>query len=424
LNKLDNILFELIQVAIGTRRELTQSLSADEWAQLRLEFKKQALLGIGYVGVTKLPAGQTPPIQVLAQWVHNAEKIRKKNERITGECVSLCEQLAHDGLWACILKGQGNLINYPEGLRDYRTPGDIDVWCAPIDKIEIAEGNDSGARYVSYRGERAVIEYALMQARLADKQDSEVRYIHVELPNIWPVDVEIHHKPSFLFSPLKNRRLQKWFKDHLFVNQKAVLNGSIIPIPSPSFNAIYQLSHIYRHLFDEGIGLRQLLDYYFVLRALHIEQVEHSDRTQSMAMWAHSTYSGQASGLGRSVLSNMQIIYHLKRFGLSKFASAVMFVLQEAFAMPNVYLICEPNEKEGKWLLNEIMMGGNFGQYDERIERVSKSFMGFRVSGGSLHAWEKTKHNMRMLNHYPVEVMWEPVFRLYHWLWRRFEWWK
>ena len=30
------------------------------------------------------------------------------------------------------------------------------------------------------------------------------------------------------------------------------------------------------------------------------------------------------------------------------------------------WMICEPNEKEGRKLLEEIMKGGNFGQYDER----------------------------------------------------------
>lgn len=36
-------------------------------------------------------------------------------------------------------------------------------------------------------------------------------------------------------------------------------------MPMTSFNVIYILSHLYRHVFTEGIGLRQLIDYYFVL---------------------------------------------------------------------------------------------------------------------------------------------------------------
>ena len=36
-------------------------------------------------------------------------------------------------------------------------------------------------------------------------------------------------------------------------------------IPTVEFNIIFQLTHIYSHLMNEGIGLRQLLDYYYVL---------------------------------------------------------------------------------------------------------------------------------------------------------------
>ena len=32
-----------------------------------------------------------------------------------------------------------------------------------------------------------------------------------------------------------------------------------------SFNVIYQLCHLYHHFFDEGIGLRQIIDYYYGL---------------------------------------------------------------------------------------------------------------------------------------------------------------
>ncbi|MBQ0047149.1 MAG: hypothetical protein KBT33_06500 [Prevotellaceae bacterium] len=100
---------------------------------------------------------------------------------------------------------------------------------------------------------------------------------------------------------------------------------------------------------------------------------------------------------------------------MKKFAGAVMCVLQTVFAMPDEYLICQPNEKEGKFLLNEIMMAGNFGKYDERIKHGDTQFS---------HAIEKTKHNLRVLTHYPEEVICEPFFRVYHWIWRRFELWR
>ena len=100
---------------------------------------------------------------------------------------------------------------------------------------------------------------------------------------------------------------------------------------------------------------------------------------------------------------------------MKRFASAVMHVLQTVFAMPNEYFICQPNEKEGKFLLNEIMQAGNFGKYDRRIKKTNSQ-------GG--HAWEKLKHNLRLVGHYPEEVICEPFFRVYHYFWRRLSLWR
>ena len=38
-----------------------------------------------------------------------------------------------------------------------------------------------------------------------------------------------------------------------------------IAIPTTAFNVIYQLTHLYYHFFDEGIGMRQIIDYYYVV---------------------------------------------------------------------------------------------------------------------------------------------------------------
>ena len=75
------------------------------------------------------------------------------------------------------------------------------------------------------------------------------------------------------------------------------------------------------------------------------------------------------------------------------------------------WLLWEPNEKEGKKLLEEIMKGGNFGQYDTRDAALKK--------GGMVkHGVWKLKRVMRLVSSYPEEALWEPVFRVYHLVWR------
>lgn len=367
-------LFELLQVAIGNRKALTSRLTDEEWESLYSECEKHALLGIAFCGVERLPKEQFPPFDVAAEWVHDAQVAKERNKKLNAECEALAKQLENDGLWSCILKGQSNLVNYPEYLRDSRTAGDIDVWCAPISRQD--------------KGERMVIEYALSRAKAANQPVPEVRYHHVELENVYPVDVEIHHRPSFMCSPLRNIRLRNWCRKFEGANEIASIDGHEFPVPSVSFNAVYQLVHIYRHLFDEGIGLRQILDYYMVLRRFREDGLEFREESWEI----------------------------IGRLGMKRFASAIMYVLQKVFAMPDEYLICKPDEKVGDFVLSEILVGGNFGRADNRFAKAK--------DGVLAHAFGKTLHNLMFLRYFPEEVLWEHVFRLYHWIWRKWELWK
>ena len=375
-------------MAIGNRQALTSRPTDEEWELLYSECEKHALLGIAFCGVERLPKEQFPPFDVAAEWVHDAQVAKERNQKVTKISEIVCRQLEKDGFWTCILKGQANLINYPEWLRDYRTSGDIDLWAWPL--------NIGGNR----RGIKDVILYSIDNANKAGIGYPAVRYNNTELPGVWPIEVEIHHRPSFMNCWYRNRRLQQWGKDNVGNSVNVSISGCTLPIATTSFNAVYQLSHIYCHLFDEGIGLRQILDYYFVLQTLSVP-----------------LHRGKCGDVRDERFEIMHVIEH---FGMKKFASAMMYVLQTVFAMPDEYLICKPNEKEGKFLLSEIMQAGNFGKYDERIKRVEGSYLKVQCN----HAFEKWKHNLRLIAHYPEEVLWEPIFRVYHFVWRRCELWR
>ena len=423
---IEQLFFELLQIVVGTRNTMNRQPTSREWALLFDMSKKQALVAIAFAGVNKLREaradGDGIDEMTYLKWLGLTAKVAQRNKEVNAACVKLVKQYAQDGIQCCILKGQGNLEYYQTlsnsplkgeskdtNLGLCRTVGDIDVWCKNPSNSHLDGEYGVPSSVHNCTGIRGVIEYVNKLHRIAGtKPHDGVRYHHVDAPAINGNRVEVHFRPLFLDSPIRNWRLQKWFKDNeQFGLHDAKIGDSVLPVPTASFNAVYQLCHIYRHLFDEGIGLRQLLDYYFVLRTLHIEQGELSDSSSSMSQWAE--------GMGIVVKSNAEIMYTLGRFGMKKFAAAVMYVLQTVFAMPDEYLICPPNEKEGKFLLNEIMQAGNFGKYDERIKHGGTQ---------SQHAWEKTKHNLRLLTHYPEEVLWEPFFRVYHWIWRRFELWR
>lgn len=351
--------FELLQIAVGNRERLSHLLSDEEWERMLTMCTEQTLDGIGFAACRKLDMECGPSKRLLMQWAGQAVTIEANNQQLSKLCRKVTRRLAEDGFDTCILKGQSNLAFYPEDLRSFRTPGDIDLWLLPKDK--------------EVDGPEAVIAYVREWRQHAGlSPDMEVQYHHVD----WKykgVSVELHFRLSWLNDPLANWRLQRWSKKH---QQWGKREYDGFPIPTTSFNVVYQLVHINRHLFNEGIGLRQLLDYYFVLKAFHEEtEVESRDA----------------------------ILRTLSSFNLRKFAGAVMYVLQTVFAMPNEYLLCEPREKEGQFLLDEIMMAGNFGQYDARnVVKADEGYVARFV--------RRQRRFMRFVTQYPSEVLWGPFF--------------
>ena len=355
------MIFELIQIALGVRERLSHPLTPEEWDGLFAEAQKQSVAGIAFEGVQRLPSDQWPPQVLLYEWIGAAESIRKRNVLLDRQCMKLQKRLGEAGIRSSILKGQGVARCYrlteqesrKENLAALRQPGDIDV-------------------YVDCGRERA-----LLFARHCGMKDVAWDYKHLHLDVFHDTEVEVHYRVEVLLNLWKNRKLQKWFKEHeeLLFSQ----NGELTT-PTIGFNRFYILLHIYRHFLYEGVGLRQLLDYYFVLKA------------------------------NTNLADDPNVSDLLKRFGMWKFGRGVMWILQVAFGLEREYMIGEPLESEGRFILQEVMAGGNFGHHDERL---------LSGKGGKLQTLKKVvKHNAHLLWHYPVEILWPPVWFAWHKCWK------
>lgn len=399
-----------LQIAIGVKQAMPEDISNADFHRLYKFCQRQALTGIGFRAVEKLHRqGVECPAELKIKWLTLALKIEKKNAQINEQCRELTEELRHDGLQCCILKGQGNLLNYPEELMMRRNPGDIDVWCvAPHEGLPFAvQTGKNTVEYVTYHGEKAIREYARMQYQYGGwSEECRVKkpklcYHHIKAPSINGTEVEIHYKPSFCHSPIRNIRMQRWFKAHTYECMKNNTHAGF-SMPTASVNVVYQMCHLFNHFFDEGLGLRQVMDYYFTLRVWHNDCMEEND-LKSQGLWTN--------GLGVPIMSKEEVMKTLRCFGMGKFTAAIMWVLHEMFAMPEEYQLCKLNEKEGRKLLSEIMLSGNFGQYDERGAEMK--------NGGMLkHGWWKLKRIMRLIGSYPEEALCEPLFRVWHLGWR------
>ena len=241
---MDFLFFELIRVAIGTQYSLSRLPSEAEWEELFEMAEKQSLIGVCFVGIHALGADSDEGYinigmseDLYFDWMGMAAQINMKNELVNQQCVELQKRLSADGLRSCVLKGQGVATLYGEELRGFRQSGDIDLWVdAP---------------------KKDVVDWA-KKVGLTEKPS----YLHVGASCFEDTAVELHYRPTYLRSFRHNRRLQQFCESHKVDWEER--NG--MTVPSWEFDMVYQLSHIYRHLFGLGVGLRQLMDYYFVLR--------------------------------------------------------------------------------------------------------------------------------------------------------------
>ena len=413
MEKQHQIFFDFLRFSIGSESEIPSSLKAADWEELYRIAQKQCLVGILFDGIQKLPPAEVGMSKdLLLQWIMQCQMLEKANVQLNDAAIQVSEWFRMKGFRTCILKGQGNALLYPNGL--YRTPGDIDIW---------VEGGDK--RVISFVRSISPHEKAC--------------YHHIEFPSYKGVEVEVHYRPSFLLCFWHNRKLQKYYervKEEQFSHRVMLGEQGEIAIPTVEFNLIFQLTHIYAHLMNEGIGLRQLQDYYYVLCDFYKVYQNFSNPSVSLSKGS-STFSPSPSSSGSGDVTALRcseplrykdggpskvspdcagwdrlgvLQKELKELGLWKFAGAIMYIMQEVFGMPASRLIVPPNEKYGKFVLNEVLEAGNFGKHDAR-NRFGRSKLG--------HNLQRVYRDMRLVRYFPAEAMSEPIFRVWHFLWRK-----
>lgn len=349
-----NAFEELLRIAAGERDCFTASPGDDRWEKIFRLAERHCILGPLAGGIARLPQEQRPPRPLWLRWLYSVDKIEKNNERMKARLAELCGMVSDAGMKCCLLKGLSTSLLYPG--QSPRQCGDIDLWV-------------DGCR-------KDVVAFAKARCEVG-----EVVYHHADARFFDDVEVELHFTPTWMFNPFLNCRLQRWFesrKGEMMSNRSEQLGCAV---PTPYFNIVYSVIHIFRHVLDEGIGLRQMMDLFYILPAASEE-----DRTAAM-----KTLSG---------------------LGLGKFCGQLMYVLQEAFALDSEYMLATPDPVRGRELYRDVLHGGNFGSMDPRNRPAEGE-------GRLGRFFRKTRLQMRLFLLFPRELFWAPSFKLWQYLWRR-----
>ena len=467
-------LFRFLRFSLGLEGEVKGLLDGRkgffDWDACYQFAKRQTLVGVLFDGIQRLPKELAPARPLLLRWLSDSESIRRRNMRMDRASAYIYNKVCAVGFRCCILKGQGNALLYPHPSS--RIPGDVDVWVM---------------------ANREELRHIALSFTEGDGSSLHESLNHIGL-TVHGVSVELHSTPALLNSPLHNSRLQRWLKRNadLQCSNRIALpnNAGEVAVPTLSFNIIYQLCHLFHHCFYEGVGLRQIVDYYFVLKntdfsgntngvsgntdcfsgntdcdgfLLNTDFTDNTDRiggnAESDGFLLNTDFTDNTDRIGGNAESDGSLLNtdftdftdgfsgdldedgsllntdctdctdsssgglvevdsggslvalqeELKWLGLWEFAGAVMYVLREVMGLDEKRMICAPDERRGRLLLEEIMAGGNFGHYDER------NHFG---QGALWHNIQRFRRDWRMLRFYPSEALSEPLFRVCHFLWR------
>lgn len=321
-----------------------------DWQGLFEFTQKQAVSGI--CSPTRFDEARLDSA-VLYEWIWTVEHLKAQNLLLNKRAIDVVAKLKEAGFRCCILKGQGNATMYP--VPEQRTPGDIDIWVdANQDEL-----------------------YAYVKTLYPQENES---FKHIKFPMFNDTEIDIHYTPLKLYHPVHNKRLQQWIESNkerqMTHYVRLAGTDTDIAIPTVEFNAVYQMVHILIHLMDEGIGMRHMVDYYYVLKAL--------------------TY--------RSIVQRETVRSVLREIGMMRLAAAVMWVEYKVLGLSRDSLLTSPNERLGTVILEDIMEGGNFGHHSSRQE--------YRNFGRYTKKCADTWHLVKLLPCFPGEAFFKLLSKI------------
>ncbi len=313
-----------------------------DWQGLYRFSQEQAIVGIVLAGIDHLSKSQKldVPRDLLFEWIGQGNMIESRNKLVNQRVQDLTQNLSEKGQQCCILKGQGNALMYPNPAM--RTPGDIDVWIKGTKK--------------------EVVDFVHQRF-----PDMNVQYHHMEYPIFDDVEVEVHYYPSFCYNKWYNHRLLQFFQESS-QEQFSNINTEGYASPTVVFNLVFQLSHMMRHFFTQGIGLRHAIDYYYLLK---------QDITQEEIR---------------------EVVSIVKSCGMYKFFCALLWIEKSILGLDKTALFAPVNERAGKLVLHEMLKGGNFGHSYNHVG--STALVTFAM---------QMKYNLRYVSIFPLEPLSRPL---------------
>ena len=352
--------FEFIRYTIGAESSVPCSIENIDWSQFLDFCYRQSIMGLVFGGIERMIGENVIhnlDQELLLEWIGSAETIKATNVLVNKRAIHISQFFEGKNCHSCILKGQANATMYPRP--ELRSPGDIDIW---VKKDEYPNDN---------KGDEVA---DVIRMVLKECPDAHYSLHHVTMPVFEDTAVEVHYRPIFLDNWLYDRRFVKTLSevsDRQFANRVELSKGNRVGMLTDEVNALYQLLHMWHHLLSTHNNLKQLIDYYYLLKR------------------------GLKDGEKGWVAS------HFKKLGVEKYARGIMWIENLVLGLDTRYLILQPDEKIGKLLLRYVL------EYGHKPKRSKASMLIHRITD-----------NLPLMRYFPSAVIINPMYLIWH------QWWK
>ena len=319
-----------------------------DWEKVYQLAEYQSVVGLVLAGIEH--SSVKPPQEFLLQWIGEVQIIEQQNKAMNQFVADLIDSLRKNDIYTILVKGQGIAQCYEKPL--WRASGDVDLL--------LSDSNYEKAKKV-----------LLPLAVEVDTEYKSLKHLGMTMKDGFVV--ELH---GMLHSRLSNRidrGIDEAQKDvFLGGNVWSWMNGSTsVFLPAPDNDVIFIFTHILKHFYLEGIGLRQICDWCRLL-------------------WTY-----------RSKLDLRLLESRIRKMGLMSEWKAFATLAVDYLGMPKEAMPFYDSrfKFKGERILEFVLETGNFG-YNREIKR-SKNYLVGKIQA----AWFKMGDFARHAKLFPVDSM-------------------
>lgn len=357
-NKITKIFFLLLQSGLWKKSILDSTyfpLSSKEWEEIYKISINQTVECIVFDGIQKLDLKDQPPKILLLNWAVRVEKQGQRNEIMNESISELFSLFKEKGASPILLKGQGLAKCYPNPL--HRICGDIDLY------FEDRKSYDDAFKIINDKG---------LDINSMPGFSSEYMFGKFE--------VEHHQRMFDIHNPFVQHVLKKIRKEEVNNANYLMIKDNRIKIPSALETIVQANCHILKHLLSFGIGIRQLCDSARVYFYYHSELKDKDLR---------SIYS---------------------KLGIDKWINLLHQLLVKYIGLEENRLPYSLNNNvDADWMMEDILIAGNFGFHNEKFKSIESNLNGDRANKKS-RIWDSF---MKYVKVTPSEAIWFPIMQYY-----------